>query len=222
MDTSLMPVDASRCFNSQLTGNVTLNSEHMPRIDRIRAIESELADRGLYPILLDVSFLFSLPSQFPLLSSTSRPLSYSECACLSLPHSIYACIHCRTGSACARLQQAQQIVQTVFDEVLAGKLAEDETHVVTRKKKGEGALALDEQAELVRKVFRRLKAQDEEFRDMAAKHGNLIQMHTDVDSLLAEALAKCGKVCRKRRGRGIDLVPKDEERERGRQCAISA
>ena len=43
-----MLVDASRCFKSDLALGAALKScEHMSRIDRIRALESELAERGL-------------------------------------------------------------------------------------------------------------------------------------------------------------------------------
>jgi len=215
-----MPVDTSRCFDSQLSGNVTVqNCEHMSRIERIRSIESELADRGMYTcsrLVGRCSLSLSLPSPFFRFSpSTSHPPFYPAslrgCRCL---FRIHACAYTRTrwytGGACARLQEAQQIVQTVLDEVLAGKWMEDEKQDVTRK--GEKALALVKQTELASKEFRRLKAleadydkliqksraQDEEFRNAAHKHGDLVQMHADIDSLLAEALTKCGKVCKKR------------------------
>jgi len=58
----LMRVDASRCVKSDLALGAALQiCEHMTRIDRIRALESELAERGSCSrCYVDANFAFFL------------------------------------------------------------------------------------------------------------------------------------------------------------------
>ena len=117
------------------------------------------------------------------------------------------------------------MVQALFDEVLVGEFADKEVQKVAGRQ-SEETLTLDFQAELVRKAFTSLEAsisdcdkrlqmsrgQDEKLRDLARKHEDLMAMLADVELLLSEALAKCGKVCETRRERARELVPNEKGR----------
>jgi flagellar motility protein MotE (MotC chaperone) len=116
------------------------------------------------------------------------------------------------------------MVRALFDEVLVGEFAGKEVQKAAGQ--SEKTHTLDFQAELVRKVFRSLEAsiadcekrlqtsrgQDEKLRDLAGKHEDLTAMLADIELLLSEALAKCGKVCETRRERARELVPTEKSR----------
>ena len=116
------------------------------------------------------------------------------------------------------------MVQALFDEVLVGEFADKEVQKAAGQ--SEKTHSFDFQVELVRKVFRSLEAsiadydkrlqmssgQDEKLRDMAGKHEDLMAMLADIDLLLSEALAKCGKVCETRRESAREPVPQEKSR----------
>ena len=116
------------------------------------------------------------------------------------------------------------MVRALFDEVLVGEFADKEVQKAAGQ--SEKTHSFDFQVELVRKVFRSLEAsiadcdkrlqmssgQDEKLRDMAGKHEDLMAMLADIDLLLSEALAKCGKVCETRRESAREPVPQEKSR----------
>jgi len=116
------------------------------------------------------------------------------------------------------------MVRALFDEVLVGEFAYKEVQKAAGQ--SEKTHSFDFQVELVRKVFRSLEAsiadcdkrlqmssgQDEKLRDMAGKHEDLMAMLADIDLLLSEALAKCGKVCETRRESAREPVPQEKSR----------
>ena len=116
------------------------------------------------------------------------------------------------------------MVRALFDEVLVGEFADKEVQKAAGR--SEKTHSFDFQVELVRKVFRSLEAsiadydkrlqmssgQDEKLRDMAGKHEDLMAMLADIDLLLSEALAKCGKVCETRRESAREPVPQEKSR----------
>jgi len=116
------------------------------------------------------------------------------------------------------------MLRALFDEVLLGEFADKEVQKAAGR--SEKTHSFDFQVELVRKVFRSLEAsiadydkrlqmssgQDEKLRDMAGKHEDLMAMLADIDLLLSEALAKCGKVCETRRESAREPVPQEKSR----------